>query len=174
MPLPEAPTDRFDLQRFIAAQDLVYTAVLDELRRGRKQTHWIWFIFPQVEGLGHSARAHHYAIRAREEAAAYIAHPLLSARLLECTELVLSHVGKTANQIFGSPDDLKFCSSMTLFGAVSSRSIFQAALDHFYKGVQDGSTLAILAKWGTLAQRYDFRLARQCGKQSDGRLRRQI
>ena len=148
MPLPEAPTDRFDLQRFIAAQDLVYTAVLDELRRGQKQTHWIWFIFPQVEGLGNSARAHHYAIRAREEAAAYIAHPLLSARLLECTELVLSHVGKTANQIFGSPDDLKFCSSMTLFAAVSSRSIFQAALDRFYRGVQDGSTLAILAKWG--------------------------
>jgi uncharacterized protein (DUF1810 family) len=148
MPLPEAPTDRFDLERFIAAQDLVYTAVLDELRRGRKQAHWIWFIFPQVEGLGHSATAHHYAIRAREEAAAYIAHPLLSARLLECTELVLSHVGKTANQIFGSPDNLKFCSSMTLFAAVSSRSIFQAALDQFYMGVQDGSTLAILAKWG--------------------------
>jgi uncharacterized protein (DUF1810 family) len=117
MPLAEAPTDRFDLERFIAAQELVYTTVLDELRRGRKQTHWIWFIFPQVEGLGHSARAHHYAIRAHEEAAAY------------------------------SLDDLTFCSSMTLFGAVSSRSIFQTALDRFYKGVQDGSTLAILAKW---------------------------
>ena len=130
MPLPDAPTDRFDLERFVAAQDLVYPAVLDELRCGRKQTHWIWFIF-----------------RTREEAAAYIAHPLLSARLLECTELVLSHVGKTSNQIFGSPDDLKFCSSMTLFAAVSSRSIFQTALDHFYKGVEDATTLATLAKW---------------------------
>ena len=108
MPLPDAPTDRFDLERFVAAQDLVYPAVLDELRCGRKQTHWIWFIFPQVEGLANSATAYHYAIHTREEAAAYIAHPLLSARLLECTELVLSHVGKTTNQIFGSPDDLKF------------------------------------------------------------------
>jgi uncharacterized protein (DUF1810 family) len=87
-------------------------------------------------------------IRAREEAAAYIAHPLLSARLLECTELVLSHVGKTANQIFGSPDDLKFGSSMTLFGAVSACPIFQTALDRFYNGVQDGSALAILGKGG--------------------------
>jgi uncharacterized protein (DUF1810 family) len=147
VPLVEAPKDCFDLERFITAQDLVYATVLDELRCGRKQTHWIWFIFPQVEGLGHSATARRYAIRAREEALAYIAHPLLSARLFECAELVLSQTDKTANQIFGPPDDLKFCSSMTLFGAVSSRSIFQTALNQFYKGVQDGSTLAILAKW---------------------------
>ena len=147
MPLSEPPKDRFDLERFIAAQDLVYKTVLDELRRGRKQAHWIWFIFPQVEGLGHSATARYYAIRARAEAAAYIAHPLLNTRLLECTEQVLSHLDKTAHQIFGSPDDLKFCSSMTLFGTVSSRPIFQTALDRFYKGAKDGCTLAILSKW---------------------------
>lgn len=139
--------ERFDLQRFVAAQDPVYATVTDELSKGRKQTHWIWFIFPQAQGLGHSPLAQRYAIRSHGEASAYLAHPLLTARLLECTELVLSNTGKTAHEIFGSPDDLKFRSSMTLFGAISARSIFRTALDCFYEGNPDEATLAILTKW---------------------------
>jgi uncharacterized protein (DUF1810 family) len=111
------PTDEpYDLERFLKAQNPVYADVLAELCEGRKRTHWIWFIFPQAEGLGHSSMAKRYAIKSRDEAAAYLAHPILSTRLLECTELVLAHSGKAAPDIFGSPDDLKFRSSMTLFG----------------------------------------------------------
>lgn len=140
-------TDPHDLRRFIAAQQPVYTRVTSELRHGHKQTHWIWFIFPQVAGLGHSSTANRYAIRSRDEAAAYIAHAVLSERLLECTELVLAHPDKTANDILGSPDDLKFRSSMTLFGAVSARPLFQTALDRFYRGLPDERTLHILKAW---------------------------
>src|SRR5262245_28575398 len=118
-------SDPFDLRRFVTAQDSLYSTVTDELRRGQKQTHWIWFIFPQAEGLGHSSMARRYAIRSHDEAVAYLAHRVLSGRLRECTELVLGNTGKTAHEIFGSPDDLKFRSSMTLFGAVSARAIFQ-------------------------------------------------
>ena len=139
--------DPFDLQRFVAAQDPVYSTVTAELRRGRKQMHWIWFIFPQVVGLGRSSMAQRYAIGSREEAAAYLAHGLLSGRLLECTELVLGNTEKNAHEIFGSPDDVKFRSSMTLFGAVSARAIFQTAIDRFYGGVPDDATLAIMANW---------------------------
>lgn len=144
---PASNSDPFDLRRFIAAQDPSYSTVTDELRRGRKQTHWIWFIFPQAEGLGHSSMAQRYAIRSHDEAVAYLAHPLLSGRLLECTELVLGNTEKTANEIFGSPDDLKFRSSMTLFSAVSARAIFQTAIDRFYKDSPDDATLAIMANW---------------------------
>jgi uncharacterized protein (DUF1810 family) len=120
------PTDDpYGLERFLKAQNPVYADVLAELREGRKQTHWIWFIFPQAEGLGHSSMAKRYAIKSRDEAAAYLAHPILSTRLMECTELVLAHSGKAAHDIFGSPDDLKFRSSMTLFGAVSAPRSFR-------------------------------------------------
>ncbi len=139
--------DPFDLQRFVAAQDPVYSTVTTELRRGRKQMHWMWFIFPQVIGLGRSSMAQRFAIRSRDEASAYLAHPLLSGRLLECTELVLGNSEKTAREIFGSPDDMKFRSSMTLFSAVSARAIFQTAIDLFYEGVPDDATLAIMANW---------------------------
>ena len=139
--------DPFELQRFIAAQDPLYSTVTAELRRGRKQMHWMWFIFPQVIGLGRSSMAMRYAIRSREEASAYLAHPLLSGRLLECTELVLGNTEKTAHDIFGSPDDMKFRSSMTLFSAVSARAIFQTAIDRFYEGIPDEATLAIMANW---------------------------
>lgn len=139
--------DPFDLRRFVAAQDPMYSTVTAELRRGHKQMHWIWFIFPQVIGLGHSSMAQRYAIRSRDEAAAYLAHGLLSGRLLECTELVLGHAGKTAHEMFGSPDDVKFRSSMTLFGAVSVRRIFQTAIERFYEGKPDEATLAIMANW---------------------------
>jgi uncharacterized protein (DUF1810 family) len=142
-------SDRFDLQRFAVAQDALYSTVTNELRAGRKRTHWIWFVFPQVEGLGHSSTAQRYAIHSRDETLAYLAHPLLSSRLLECTELVLGNTGRTAHEIFGSPDDLKFRSSMTLFGAVSARSIFRTALDRFYNGIPDDATLAILTKWAS-------------------------
>jgi uncharacterized protein (DUF1810 family) len=142
------PTDDpYGLERFLKAQNPVYADVLAELREGRKQTHWIWFIFPQAEGLGHSSMAKRYAIKSRDEAAAYLAHPILSTRLMECTELVLAHSGKAAHDIFGSPDDLKFRSSMTLFGAVSARAIFQTALDAFYEGAPDDTTLHILRAW---------------------------
>lgn len=139
--------DPFDLERFVAAQDPMYSTVTAELRRGRKQMHWIWFIFPQVIGLGRSSMAQRFAIGSRDEAAAYLAHPLLSGRLLECTELVLGQTEKTAREIFGSPDDVKFRSSMTLFGAVSARAIFQTAIERFYEGDPDDATLAIMANW---------------------------
>ena len=109
--------------------------------------HWIWFIFPQVIGLGRSSMAQHFAIRSHDEAAAYLAHGLLSGRLLECTELVLGHPEKTAYEIFGSPDDVKFRSSMTLFGAVSARAIFPTAIERFFDGMPDEATLAIIANW---------------------------
>ena len=142
------PTDHpYGLERFLKAQNPIYADVLAELREGRKQTHWIWFIFPQAEGLGHSSMAKRYAIKSRDEAAAYLAHPILSTRLMECTELVLAHPGKAAHDIFGSPDDLKFRSSTTLFGAVSARAIFQTALDAFYEGAPDDATLHILRAW---------------------------
>src|SRR5215831_11299149 len=100
--------DPFDLQRFLDAQHPLYGNVIAELRGGRKRTHWIWFIFPQVEGLGLSSMSTHYAIHSRAEAVAYLAHPLLGARLVECIESVLQHADKSAHEIFGSPDDLKF------------------------------------------------------------------
>jgi uncharacterized protein (DUF1810 family) len=137
-------TDHFDLHRFIGAQNGIYTRVLAELRRGRKQTHWIWFIFPQIEGLGHSSMAQHFSIRSREEAIAYLAMPVLGARLIECTKLVLAVPNKSAHEIFGSPDDMKFRSSMTLFDAVDRGDFYGQALDRFYGGGRDEATLDIL------------------------------
>src|SRR2546422_10623815 len=110
--------DPHDLQRFVDAQHPVYARVRQELARGAKASHWMWFVFPQLKGLGRSALAQHYGIASREEALAYWRHPLLGPRLKECTELVIAVDGKTALQILGSPDDLKFCSSMTLFERV--------------------------------------------------------
>ena len=137
-------TDAFDLQRFVDAQSPVYTHVVAELRRGRKQSHWIWFIFPQLAGLGHSAMAQRFAIASSEEAKAYLAHGILGPRLRECTALVNAVEGRTITQILGSPDDLKFCSSMTLFGAVSGETEFASAIAKFYGGKQDGRTLDLL------------------------------
>src|SRR5215475_1100042 len=110
-------TTSFDLERFIQAQNPVYSRVLTELSAGRKQSHWMWFIFPQVAGLGFSAMSQRYAIASREEAETYLAHDLLGPRLIECTGLVLAVKGRTINAIFGSPDDAKFRSSMTLFAS---------------------------------------------------------
>jgi uncharacterized protein (DUF1810 family) len=139
-------TDPFDLQRFIDAQAPVYPRVLAELRHGRKQSHWMWFIFPQFAGLGLSAMAQRFAIGSRAEAIAYLGHAVLGPRLRDCTALVNAVQGKTIRDILGSPDDLKFCSSMTLFAAVSSEPEFAEAIAKFYGGQSDPRTLDLLRR----------------------------
>jgi uncharacterized protein (DUF1810 family) len=138
--------DPFDLERFVAAQDAVMANVRAELAAGAKRSHWMWFVFPQAAGLGFSVMAERYAIRSRAEARAYLAHPLLGPRLRECTGLVLDVKNRDAHAIFGSPDDLKFRSSMTLFAlAAPDEDLFRTALDRFYGGAMDPATLAQLA-----------------------------
>jgi uncharacterized protein (DUF1810 family) len=133
----------FNLERFVTAQDPVYQTVLDELRHGRKRSHWMWFIFPQIAGLGHSEMAQRYAMASDDEAAAYLAHPVLGARLRECAGLVASHAGIAIGTIFHAPDDLKFHSSMTLFADVApDEAVFQTCLDTFFDGLSDSATLA--------------------------------
>ena len=136
--------DPFDLKRFVDAQAPVYQRVVAELRRGRKQSHWMWFIFPQLAGLGFSEMAHRYAITSRDEAIAYLEHDILGPRLFECTALVNAVEGKSIREILGSPDDLKFRSSMTLFAAVSSDPAFPAAIAKYHGGVADRRTLELL------------------------------
>ena len=134
--------DPFALERFVSAQADVIARVLDELRARHKQSHWMWFVFPQVAGLGRSPRAVHYAIASLDEARAYLCHPVLGARLRQCTQLVLDIEGKGAHAIFGSPDDLKFHSSMTLFAhAAPSEKIFSQALDKYFAGRPDDATV---------------------------------
>jgi len=124
--------DPYGLERFVAAQDPVFEQVRAELRAGRKRTHWMWFVFPQMQGLGHSPMAQKYAIVSREEASAYLEHPVLGPRLRECTKLVNRVEGRTLNQIFGYPDDLKFRSSMSLFaGATADNQVFKNALEKY-------------------------------------------
>ena len=139
-------TDPFDPQRFLDAQSSVYPLVLDELRRGRKQSHRMWFIFPQLAGLGHSAMAQRFAIASRAEAVAYLGHGVLGSRLRECTALVNGIEGRTIFEMLGSPDDLKFHSSMTLFGAVSSAPKFAVAITKFYGGKRDQRTLDLISR----------------------------
>jgi uncharacterized protein (DUF1810 family) len=135
------------LERFVEAQAPVIDQVLAELEAGRKRTHWMWYVFPQLAGLGHSAMARHFAIADLDEARRYLAHPVLGPRLSRCTELVNGHAGLSAHAIFGSPDDLKFRSSMTLFRAADpGLDVFQTALDRFYDGKRDERTLALLAR----------------------------
>ena len=130
---------------FIKAQDAVYSQVISELTQGHKRTHWMWFIFPQHQELGRSAIARHYGIRSLAEAAAYLAHPLLGQRLLECTELMLVVKGKAALEILGSPDDLKFHSCLTLFRAARpALPLWDAALEKYYGGKADAATIALL------------------------------
>ncbi|GAB3447769.1 DUF1810 domain-containing protein [Massilia solisilvae] len=137
----------YDLERFVTAQDEVYATVLAELRAGRKHSHWMWFIFPQVAGLGHSAMAQKYAIGSSDEAAAYLAHPVLGPRLRECATLVAMHDDTPIEQIFDSPDDRKFQSSMTLFADVApDEAVFQSCLDLFFDGRADPATLDFLSK----------------------------
>ncbi len=134
-------SDPFDLQRFVEAQEPVYGDVLDELRAGRKRSHWMWFVFPQLRGLGGSPTALHYGISSLDEARAYLRHELLGPRLRECARLVNAVQGRSIGQIFGSPDDLKLCSSMTLFAhATEDNEDFVAVLDKYYDGRQDALT----------------------------------
>lgn len=138
--------DPFDLQRFVDAQAPVYAQVLRELRAGHKRSHWIWFVFPQLAGLGSSAMARRYAITSLAEAEAYSRHPVLGARLVECVALVNAVTGKSITEILGPPDDLKFRSSMTLFArAAPDAPIFQDALDKYFAGAGDPLTLAKLS-----------------------------
>jgi uncharacterized protein (DUF1810 family) len=137
-------SDSFGLQRFLDAQAAVYRQVVEELSRGRKQTHWMWFIFPQIAGLGFSAMAQRFAIGSHAEAVAYLQHDLLGPRLVECTRLVMAASEKPVTDILGSPDDMKFRSCMTLFDAVSKQEIFAAAIAAFYPEGKDRATLEIL------------------------------
>jgi len=135
-----------DIARFVEAQQPVIDDVRAELAAGRKRTHWMWFVFPQLRGLGYSAMARRYGIASREEAAAYLAHQVLGARLRECVELVLSVQGRTAHEIFGSPDDLKLRSCLTLFRAIDGDdSVFGRALAKYFGGEPDPMTLQLLA-----------------------------
>ena len=135
-----------DLDRFVTAQNPVYAKALGELRAGRKQSHWMWFVFPQLDGLGRSPTARQFAIQSRAEALEYLAHPLLGARLRECTEALLAVPDPSISAILGSPDDLKFRSSMTLFSELSGPgSVFEKALARFYAGKPDARTLELLA-----------------------------
>jgi len=137
--------DPHNLERFVAAQDRVADAVTRELENGRKQSHWMWFVFPQIRGLGASPTSQRYAINSLEEAEAFLEHHVLGPRLTKWTQIVLRHEKKSAEQIFGYPDYLKFRSCMTLFSRVpGADSVFARALDTFYDGKPDGKTLDIL------------------------------
>jgi uncharacterized protein (DUF1810 family) len=137
--------DTFNLRRFTDAQDRVFEHVVQELTEGQKRGHWMWYIFPQIQGLGHSPTAQRFAISSREEAVAYLEHPILGTRLRQCTQLVNSIEGRSIKQIFYHPDHLKFRSSMTLFMAsTTDNEIFKEALDKYFVGKPDNLTLDIL------------------------------
>lgn len=139
--------DRYNLQRFVEAQNPVYQRVLSELREGRKRTHWMWFIFPQIRGLGHSELAQRFSIGSLYEAEAYFEHPILGPRLRECSGLVNAIQNRTIEDIFGYPDHLKFRSSMTLFAqAVPGEKVFNEALDKYFAGSPDEFTVSRLAQ----------------------------
>jgi uncharacterized protein (DUF1810 family) len=140
-----AAADSFDLERFVTAQAPVFTTTLEEMRAGRKRSHWMWFIFPQLRGLGRSPTAEFYGLGSLDEARAYLAHPLLGPRLILCTETVLAVEGRSLHAIFGSPDDLKLCSSMTLFAlaAGEGESAFRRALNRYCQGHLDERTVAL-------------------------------
>ena len=142
-------TGPHDLERFVRAQERDFETALAELRAGSKRTHWMWYVFPQIDGLGMSEMSRHYAIRSRAEAEAYLAHPVLGPRLVACCEALLGVHGRTAHQILGSPDDLKLRSSATLFASVSPPgSVFERVLGRYHGGEPDPTTLRLLAAAG--------------------------
>ena len=144
-------TEDFDLERFVRAQQAggSYEQALGELRRGRKTSHWMWFVFPQVAGLGRSSTAQRYAIGSLAEARAYLAHPVLGSRLRECASTVLGLTGRTAEEVFGGIDALKLCSSLTLFEQASpDEPLFGSVLERYYAGLRDPATVRILADLG--------------------------
>jgi uncharacterized protein (DUF1810 family) len=137
--------DPYNLQRFIKAQDGIFESVLAELRNGQKRTHWMWFIFPQIDGLGHSTTSKYYSIKNKAEAQEYLDHPLLGSRLRTCVDLILAIDGKSAAAIFGFPDDIKLRSSMTLFTYVTgSGSVFARVLEKYFDGQRDQKTIDLL------------------------------
>ena len=139
-------SDPYDLERFVEAQRGIFDEACAELRRGRKTGHWMWFIFPQIAGLGFSATSQHYAIQSLDDARAYLRHPTLGSRLREVSQILLSINGKTAHDIFGSPDDIKLRSSMTLFAhAAEDNAVFLEILQKYFSGVEDSRTLELLA-----------------------------
>ncbi len=139
--------DPYDLNRFVAAQENAYETALREIRNGRKQTHWMWFIFPQIVGLGRTGVSKTYAIKSREEAVAYLNHPTLGARLREASQALLTVEDQSATDIFGTPDDLKLRSSMTLFKSVSvDNQVFLDVLERYYEGLEDPETFRILSE----------------------------
>ncbi len=141
--------DPHDLNRFVLAQEGDYKQALAEIRAGRKRSHWMWYIFPQIDGLGFSSMSRRYAIRSIEEARAYLDHPVLGPRLIECAEAALGIEGRSAHDIFGSPDDMKLRSCATLFAAVTpADSPFARLLDRFYDGERDARTLQLLEAAG--------------------------
>lgn len=143
-PVPTA-SDPYGLDRFVQAQESDYERALGEIRSGRKRSHWMWYIFPQYAGLGSSAISQRYAIKERAEAEAYLRHPVLGARLIECAEAVLCIKDRPASQVLGPPDDLKLWSSATLFAEVSPRgSVFERLLDQYFEGRRDNRTLQLL------------------------------
>lgn len=138
-------SDPYGLRRFVDAQAPVYRNVVEELRAGQKRSHWMWFVFPQLRGLGSTPMATHYGISALDEARAYLAHEVLGPRLHECAQLVNQVQGRSIDEIFGPPDDLKLCSSMTLFArATEDNDDFVAVLDKYYGGGEDRRTVARL------------------------------
>src|SRR5262245_1931199 len=137
-------SDPFNLDRFVTAQAPVYAQAQSELSQEKKNSHWMWFVFPQIAGLGLSEMAKRYAIVSKEEAYAYMDHEVLGPRLVECARLVCAVEGKTITEILGPPDDLKFRSSMTLFRHVSDDPVFGLALDKFFHGVEDTRTVELL------------------------------
>jgi uncharacterized protein (DUF1810 family) len=145
MPLPDLPEDTFDLQRFVEAQAAAYPRALAELKAGRKQSHWMWFVLPQIAGLSSSATGLRYSIGSLEEAVAYLEHPVLGPRLRECVDAVNALDGRSATQVFG-PDDMKFRSCLTLFHrAAPDEPRFSDALAKYFAGEQDAATLQLLA-----------------------------
>lgn len=134
-----------DLKRFLEAQEDDYATALAEVKAGSKRSHWMWYIFPQIAGLGFSSTSKFYAIKDRGEAMSYLAHPVLGKRLVEISNALLEIEGKTASEIFGSPDDMKLKSSMTLFGMLENAdSVFQKVLDKYFAGEKDGKTLELI------------------------------
>ena len=142
---PGSAGDPHDLNRFVQAQAEDYEPALAEIRSGRKQSHWMWYIFPQLDGLGSSPTSRRYAIKGVAEAEAYLRHPVLGPRLVACAEAALRVEGRSASEIFGSPDDMKLRSCATLFAHVSAAgSVFDQLLDKYYQGERDGKTLRLL------------------------------
>jgi uncharacterized protein (DUF1810 family) len=137
--------DPFDLERFVRAQAGDYDQALSELRDGKKRSHWMWYVFPQIEGLGHSPMSHRYSIKSAAEARAYLDHPVLGPRLRECAAVVHGIVGRSALEILGSPDDLKLRSCATLFARVSHEGVFEQLLQKFFNGQPDKETLRVLS-----------------------------